>query len=396
MRCTMLLTVTTREPGTGSICSSSSPVRAKCPRWLVPNCSSNPSRVVCLGVSITPALLTSKSILGCLARSSPAAARIESSEVRSRGWTMTFAPGAVPAMRAAARLPFSTSRTASTTDAPRAARTWAVSNPRPVFAPVTTASRPCWPGTSSLVHFAFMIPPDPLLAMPQRMPGLYRSWITVQTVIHYWIIVQTVIPTLIEIQGYNWPHEEATAQAGPATGQCERGGAAPRPGTTAGGHRHTDRLSPRNALLPLLRPRRPGRVPAGRAPARRRRDNRARRHNHPATRRPAALSDNRARRVPRGAARSMRRPALLRGSHRTTRNPHGREDATLATPLRKLLDEGAATGQFTISDSRDAANAILGAALIATLTRWEDGRDTQDPEFQQALTDQLVQSVTRA
>jgi hypothetical protein len=28
-----------------------------------------------------------------------------------------------------------------------------------------------------------------------------------------------------------------------------------------------------------------------------------------------------------------------------------------------------ATGQFTISDSRDAANAILGAALIATLTR---------------------------
>jgi TetR/AcrR family transcriptional regulator len=72
------------------------------------------------------------------------------------------------------------------------------------------------------------------------------------------------------------------------------------------------------------------------------------------------------------------------------------KDAALAAPLRKLLDEGAATGQFTISDSRDAANAILGAALIATLTRWEDGRDTQDPEFQQALTDQLVRSVTRA
>jgi TetR/AcrR family transcriptional regulator len=68
----------------------------------------------------------------------------------------------------------------------------------------------------------------------------------------------------------------------------------------------------------------------------------------------------------------------------------------LAAPLRNLLDEGATTGQFTISDSRDAANAILGAALIATLTRWEDGRDTQDPEFQQALTDQLVRSVARA
>ena len=72
------------------------------------------------------------------------------------------------------------------------------------------------------------------------------------------------------------------------------------------------------------------------------------------------------------------------------------KDTALAAPLRKLLDEGATTGQFTISDSRDAASAILGAALIATLTRWEEGRDTQDPEFQQALTDQLVRSVTRA
>src|ERR1700724_324818 len=71
------------------------------------------------------------------------------------------------------------------------------------------------------------------------------------------------------------------------------------------------------------------------------------------------------------------------------------KDVKLAAPLRKLIDEGAATGQFTISDSRDVANAILGAALIATLTRWEDGRDTQDPEFQQALTDQLIRSVTR-
>ena len=72
------------------------------------------------------------------------------------------------------------------------------------------------------------------------------------------------------------------------------------------------------------------------------------------------------------------------------------KDAKLATPLRRLLDEGAATDQFTFSDSRDAANAMLGAALIAMLTRWEDGRDTQDPEFQQALTDQLVRSVARA
>src|ERR1700738_1124359 len=134
-------------------------------------------------------------------------------------------------------------------------------------------------------------------------------------------------------QGYDWSHEEATVQAGRATGRGERGGAAPGPGTSAGGHRRTDWLSSRNAVLPLLWPRRPGRVPTGREPARGGRDNRARHHNPPATRRPAALSDNRARRVPRGAARSMRRPALLRRSHRTIRNPHGREgrDARRAT-----------------------------------------------------------------
>src|SRR5260370_39704048 len=104
------------------------------------------------------------------------------------------------------------------------------------------------------------------------MPRLGRSWITVQTVVCSWIKVQTVIPTLIEIKGYNSLHEEATTQAGPATGQCARGGAAPRPGTTTGAHRRTDRLSSRDSLLPRLRPRRPRPVPAGREPARRRRD----------------------------------------------------------------------------------------------------------------------------
>jgi hypothetical protein len=55
------------------------------------------------------------------------------------------------------------------------------------------------------------------------------------------------------------------------------------------GYRHTDRLSSRNALLPLLRPRRPGHVPTGRAPARRHRDYRARRHNRPAAYSSAAV-----------------------------------------------------------------------------------------------------------
>ena len=72
------------------------------------------------------------------------------------------------------------------------------------------------------------------------------------------------------------------------------------------------------------------------------------------------------------------------------------KDAALAAPLRTLLDMGAAKGHSAISDSGDAANAILGAVLITTLTRWEGGRDTDDPEFHRALTDQLVRSVVRA
>jgi hypothetical protein len=64
-----------------------------------------------------------------------------------------------------------------------------------------------------------------------------------------WITVQTVIASLIEIKAYNnSPHEEASAQAGPATGQCQRGGAAPRPGASVEGHRHTDWLSSSDAL----------------------------------------------------------------------------------------------------------------------------------------------------
>ena len=46
MRWPVLLTVTTREPATGNTRSSSRPVKAKWPRWLVPNCSSKPSLVV--------------------------------------------------------------------------------------------------------------------------------------------------------------------------------------------------------------------------------------------------------------------------------------------------------------------------------------------------------------
>ena len=143
-------------------------------------------------------------------------------------------------------------------------------------------------------------------------------------------------------------------------------------------------------------PRGPGRVPTGRAPARRRRDIEL----AVTTTRPPVVQL-------RSAITALvgflgRQPGVCAGLL-SFAGATGRlgtlmaaKDAKLAAPLQKLLDEGAATDQFTISDSRDAANAILGAAMIATLTRWEDGRDTQDPEFQQALTDQLVRSVARA
>src|SRR5713101_1356856 len=100
---------------------------------------------------------------------------MDSSEARSRGWTVRSAPGEAAAMQAAARLPLSVSRTASTTDAPRAARARAVSNPRPVFAPVTTASRPRWPGTSPLVHFAFMVPPGPVANYDVRLSTIINE-----------------------------------------------------------------------------------------------------------------------------------------------------------------------------------------------------------------------------
>src|ERR1035437_9913050 len=60
-----LLTVTTLAPGRASRLSSSNPVRAKWPRWLVPNCISKPSAVSLRGMAITPALLTRMSRPSC-------------------------------------------------------------------------------------------------------------------------------------------------------------------------------------------------------------------------------------------------------------------------------------------------------------------------------------------
>ena len=127
-RCPPLETVTTRS----LIRSSSRPVSAKCPRWLVPICSSKPSLVRRNGVAITPALLTSTAI------SRPAAnSRTEARSAKSRRSTSVL-----PGIPAAARSPLPMSRQASTTCAPARASSVAVTAPNPLFAPVTTIVRP--------------------------------------------------------------------------------------------------------------------------------------------------------------------------------------------------------------------------------------------------------------
>ena len=80
-----------------------------------------------LSVYITPALLISRSMRGCAARSSSAALRMLSSDVRSSCCSATTAFGLAALILSAASLPLSRLRTASTTCAPLPARTAAAS-----------------------------------------------------------------------------------------------------------------------------------------------------------------------------------------------------------------------------------------------------------------------------
>ena len=53
-------------------------------------------------------------------------------------------------------------------------------------------------------------------------------------------------------------------------------------------------------------------------------------------------------------------------------------------------------GQLSAGEPADAANAILGAVMIATLARWDRSDDSTSPAFQQALTDQVIRGVLPA
>ena len=72
------------------------------------------------------------------------------------------------------------------------------------------------------------------------------------------------------------------------------------------------------------------------------------------------------------------------------------KDAALAAPVAGILREGIQAGQLSAGDPDDAANAILGAVMIATLARWDRGGDSTSPAFQQALTDQVIRGVLPA
>jgi AcrR family transcriptional regulator len=64
-------------------------------------------------------------------------------------------------------------------------------------------------------------------------------------------------------------------------------------------------------------------------------------------------------------------------------------DVWIAGPLRELL----ATGPFAVGNVTDAANAILGAVLLAVLGRSMTGADPADADFRRQLADQLLRGV---
>jgi TetR/AcrR family transcriptional regulator len=67
----------------------------------------------------------------------------------------------------------------------------------------------------------------------------------------------------------------------------------------------------------------------------------------------------------------------------------------IAGPLRDLLTEGREAGVVEVGDVADAANAILGAILLAVLGRMMSGAKASDGEFQRRLTEQALRGVWR-
>jgi len=69
------------------------------------------------------------------------------------------------------------------------------------------------------------------------------------------------------------------------------------------------------------------------------------------------------------------------------------KDMALAGLLEEILADGARCGELAPGEPADAANAILGAIMIATLARWSRGADSTSAALQQALAGQVVRGV---
>jgi TetR/AcrR family transcriptional regulator len=68
-------------------------------------------------------------------------------------------------------------------------------------------------------------------------------------------------------------------------------------------------------------------------------------------------------------------------------------DTWIAGPLRDLLTEARTAGVANVHNVADAANAVLGALLLAVLGRSMAGTDPTDPRFHQHLTDQILHGI---
>lgn len=65
-------------------------------------------------------------------------------------------------------------------------------------------------------------------------------------------------------------------------------------------------------------------------------------------------------------------------------------DEVIAAPLRALVADGVRDGSLHAPDPAAAADAVLGAVLLAVLGRWQRGDDGDAARFAAALADQVV------
>ena len=75
-------------------------------------------------------------------------------------------------------------------------------------------------------------------------------------------------------------------------------------------------------------------------------------------------------------------------------------DTWVAAPLRAVVAEGVADGQFVVGDPNDPStvtdtvNAMLGGLLFGVLGRASSGGDPTDPTFRRHLVDQIERGLT--